>query len=342
MQRSSMPAGLAQVALFHSFPRAYKDRPDEVESGLAFLREVLHTGLLLFPEKITFPKIYPNLKLDYAEGSEIYQLRCCFTLMHEFELKHHAAQFGAFSLEFEVNSMRRLGAFPVIYIPQPASGPHALVSAFGNVLVHQLRDVVTLLAQMSMMRKAAADQEDFQVLEFGAGGQNWEILARSIKDLCAYLERDKGSFEVLYNYMEALSNMFYHTDSARTTHYSTARDLSYYAQREWRLISGFAPRDREYDRPLERSESDRIAAANPRSLTEMQFRSGAFKRVLDVIRVVVLPEQVSVGDFVKAIWVPDVAKSRVQKIFDECGVDRGKIRDMRYSDVLNIRSSSHR
>jgi hypothetical protein len=51
----------------------------------------------------------------------VLKKRICFTELSPGELAGHAEKFGHFSLEFEIETVRRLGAMPVFYVPQPTS-----------------------------------------------------------------------------------------------------------------------------------------------------------------------------------------------------------------------------
>ena len=123
---------------------------------------ILNIGLILTHERIKFPFVRKD-KIDFEMGSIVDQLRCCFTFLDSRELPEHSAMFGAFSLEFDVESLRELGAFPVIYIPQPIRDGKAgfrEVSIVGNQLVHQLRDVAVLLEELLQLQATVDDNPD--------------------------------------------------------------------------------------------------------------------------------------------------------------------------------------
>src|SRR5262245_56796620 len=94
---------------YHSFPR----RPSV--NGLSILRSIIERGLLLTPEKFEFRE-----PLDDGSSSapaSIFQKRICFTELSPNELPAHSKLFGTFALEFDINTLRAMGAIPVFYVP---------------------------------------------------------------------------------------------------------------------------------------------------------------------------------------------------------------------------------
>jgi hypothetical protein len=103
---------------YHSFPRRGAATAAEIEKGKQILTAIRDFGLVLTPQLIEWsqqslgapPRTLP-----------ILQKRVCFTELSPKELPGHTEKFGHFSLEFEIDTVRRLGAMPVFYVPQPAS-----------------------------------------------------------------------------------------------------------------------------------------------------------------------------------------------------------------------------
>ncbi|MGH7434236.1 MAG: hypothetical protein ACRENE_01010, partial [Polyangiaceae bacterium] len=86
-----------------------------ITRGIRMLRAMRSIGLVLAPEHITWrqPLVDGTERL-----TELVQVRACFTELSRRELREHARRFGPFSLEFEIETLRQLGALPVIYVPQ--------------------------------------------------------------------------------------------------------------------------------------------------------------------------------------------------------------------------------
>src|SRR5258708_2181231 len=106
-------------SFFHSFPRDRKLRSPD--SSLKILRSVLQCGLLLVPEILNYP---PELRDPGDERDKIVnvQRRSSLTMLPVEQLSEHSRHFGPVSLEFSPLAARRLGAMPVMYLPQGTSG----------------------------------------------------------------------------------------------------------------------------------------------------------------------------------------------------------------------------
>jgi hypothetical protein len=131
---------------YHSFPRL---RPDDqvdkiIAKGLSILRNVKEIGLVIAPEIVEW-------KQPLIDGTHrvtrLRQKRISFTELARSQVAEHGKKFGPFSLEFKVDVLRRLGALPVIYMPQSlkASGD---LSTLGAMIVTQLGDVKYTINQL--------------------------------------------------------------------------------------------------------------------------------------------------------------------------------------------------
>src|SRR3990172_2372166 len=100
-----------QRFVYHSFPRRFAGKSDEVAKGLEVLRLVKRLGLLLTPEITEWTELLSDGTSSHPWN--LAQKRCCFTDLAPFELLEHSKYFGSFALEFEPAVLRRLGAVPV-------------------------------------------------------------------------------------------------------------------------------------------------------------------------------------------------------------------------------------
>jgi|SRR5580692_1087395 hypothetical protein len=102
---------------YHSFPRPRHSESVEHLSakGLAILRLIRETGVVLAPEVIEWQV---PLETGVPRTIVIRQRRICFTELSRTEIREHATRFGHFSLKFNIEDLRRLGAMPVMYVPQ--------------------------------------------------------------------------------------------------------------------------------------------------------------------------------------------------------------------------------
>ena len=74
---------------------------------------------MLTPQLIEWKQ--PSAGKSASRVFPVLQKRVCFTELALHELPQHAEKFGHFALEFEIDTVRRLGAVPVFYVPQPTS-----------------------------------------------------------------------------------------------------------------------------------------------------------------------------------------------------------------------------
>ncbi len=102
--------------MYHSFPRRAATAEETGHKGLAILQGLVTRGLLLVPEQVTWHEYNTDGTIKNTVGA--WQQRACFTELAPAELNEHAATFGAFALEFDIPTLRRLGATPVFYLPQ--------------------------------------------------------------------------------------------------------------------------------------------------------------------------------------------------------------------------------
>src|SRR5713101_4938638 len=105
-----MSEPLHERFFYHSFPRRGASTDAEAEKGKKILAAIRDFGLVLTPQFIEWSQ--PSLGAP-PRVLPILQKRVCFTELSLNELPGHAEKFGHFSLEFEIDRVRRLGAMPV-------------------------------------------------------------------------------------------------------------------------------------------------------------------------------------------------------------------------------------
>lgn len=329
---------MSEIALFHSFPRmARTHSEDEVELGVHILNSIVESGFLLVPEHTSYPFVRPN-GLDYTDGTDIDQLRCCFTLLDREEVVHHAAKFGAFSIEFDVKFLRSIGAFPVIYIPQPVKGETGYLetSIIGNNIVHQMRDIIVLLTEIVSLSKLVERERanDSVELKFDTSRKSGSITLGQIDLVLDFLLGEKVSFSNLLEAAEFVCSMFYHADTSKTEKYFFDNDLRYYHQREWRLAAGFVVAGIPLDRELTKAEVDRLMTINDFFKRNITLKSGSIKSRALASRMI---SRVFGRDLIRharAIFAPDVIVDKIRqstKDVEIIGVDYGKILRIRES-----------
>ena len=216
---------------YHSFPRRQAGQRDSRSIGLAILDSVCRNGFLLTPEKVS----WRDPTVDPANRTEMLQRRISFTELSSAEVEAHSLLFGEFSLEFPVPVLRSLGALPVIYIPDHVDvDPHGAlgVSILANLaatraVLSELSKIIDLNEPALKMTLTMGNGEhtvhEFDPAEFAA-----------IKSYLGYLGKAQGiSFTEMRGALDVMASLFYPTDDLQ--HSGT---LTYYRQREWRIISG--------------------------------------------------------------------------------------------------------
>ena len=187
-------------------------------------------GLLLTPETTAWE--YPHADGSPPRKMEMVQRRTCFTELSPPELPRHAKEFGHFSLEFEVDTLKSLHALPVFYIPRGANA-----SSLGQTLVIQLIDAMCLADRMARTK---------QFIESTARSRSWKNFYFGFSDRQKIFNIDVDEFrrsiegltyaitppEMLSLALEGVMNLFYFADADDTRENSV---LKYYRQREWRI-----------------------------------------------------------------------------------------------------------
>jgi hypothetical protein len=185
-------------------------------------------GLLLTPEITTWE--YPHADGSPPRKMEMVQRRVCFTELSPTEVSQHAKEFGRFALEFEIDSLKRLHALPVFYIPR------ADTSSLGQTLVIQLIDAMCVIDRMARVKSAlqlpnVATRVNF---EFGFSDRlkSFNIDAEEMRRSIDGITYATTPPDMLSRAIEGVMNLFYFAD-ADSTYENSA--LKYYRQREWRI-----------------------------------------------------------------------------------------------------------
>jgi len=106
---------MKDLYFYHSFPKGYYNkRSIEKEIGMEILESICTIGFILAPEVVNWKKSI-GIK---TKPHNIIQQRICFTLLNPTELEGHSKEFGRFSIEFNTDKLRNIGAMPVFYVPK--------------------------------------------------------------------------------------------------------------------------------------------------------------------------------------------------------------------------------
>jgi hypothetical protein len=177
----------------------------------------------------------------------VLQQRVCFTELSPKELAGHAEKFWHFSLEFEIGTVRQLGAMPVFYVPQPTTeatdGSHV-----GSALVAIATDMRAVIERMAGLnevlhgRLPVNSKFDFDVGFSGSpdGRGKYTIDRDEAKNFLAAIGHAVTPWNDLRAGANALLNFFHPTDNKKND-----AALEYYREREWRIACGLSLKGRD-------------------------------------------------------------------------------------------------
>jgi hypothetical protein len=324
-------------ALFHCFPRFSSEAPAaEVEAGIKVIKSAISIGLLLTPEWLYFP-ISELDALEEQSGSDAFQKRLCFTFIREEELVNHSAMFGSFAFEFEMATLRQLGAMPVMYLPQPVRRSDGTsFDHLANNIVHQIRDVATLLEEICDVEKVVSEAVRAGKKKLTLD-RDTNLDVASLRFLIDFLRGNKGSFDDLLAYINILASLMYHVDSARISTYFRGIDLEYYRQMEWRIVSGLYTESIEIDRPLGAREKMNLTRIAPLFGKEMTTRDGKLLKIVDLTRAISRVNGKHILEYATRLWVPDIVEREVKALIRKAGLDLS-VAPMPYATILELRS----
>jgi hypothetical protein len=254
----------ATLSCYHSFPRR---GVDDVGRGLRVLRSILCSGILLTPEVNEFRGEPDEVTRVIGSPLLVVQQRFCLTCLHRSELSDHAQLFGMFHLRFDFDAIRRLGAVPVIYVPQPSPTVGASnLPMVGTAIVHRLKEAQDLLHDLNTLQQEARRGPFVRVSRVNAGTHR-DLRSSDVQWLVESLLPTRPVIQ-LEAAVRTFASMF--QSIARTRHAidhqataTTSRRDDYYRQREWRLLGGITDLGVPLDRPLLPREASAIVATDP-------------------------------------------------------------------------------
>ncbi len=202
-------------------------------------------------------------KTPHADGSppreqETIQRRVCFTELAPSELVRHAEEFGHFALEFDIETLKRMGAMPVFYIPQSAASDGDGVASLGSTLVVQSIDAMILAMRLAGIAEVLEEAPEVNEGRFDCtfGFTNLKTFSLDVAETRKVLEAFAyaiTSADMIEQSLAGLLSCFYPADNVRDN-----KALAYYRQREWRIAWNFAIRDEEVMRAPSTQLIDRL------------------------------------------------------------------------------------
>jgi hypothetical protein len=294
---------MSERFFYHSFPR--RIGVDHLKKGCKILRSMCDIGLLLVPE-------YFEWRQPTTSGTDrifpMRQQRACFTELAPNELPRHAEIFGKFALEFEASELRKLGATPVFYIPQPTvRGDDG--NSVGVGLVSFAMDSLNLLDRIAALDKIFKGSTPVEEkLEFTVGftgnpdeKKKVTIDVAETKILLEALGHMLTPWQALAAGSRMMTNFFYPADNQLNK-----KDLDYYRQREWRIAGQFAINGEDLVTELTDDERQAVRLIDPeffdrnlitatgewnRLAGTLALRGFGGKKVIDYVRRVIAPSE---------------------------------------------------
>jgi hypothetical protein len=244
----------SQRYFYHSFPRRGRATDQEAAKGCEILELIADAGLLLAPEVVEWR--YPHADGSAPREQSYIQRRACFTELSPPELPGHAEEFGHFALEFDTETIKRMGAMPVFYVPQAVGAEADGRSSLGSTLVIQAMDAMVLMMRLAGVAEALAKARDGDAFNCTFGFQNLRRWDFEVTELRRFVEAFTYAItppEMLQHGLEGLLACFYPADNLR---HSAA--LAHYRQREWRIAWNFAHLGEELMRRPSQELVDRL------------------------------------------------------------------------------------
>lgn len=319
-------AGSRGRCFYHSFPRP---RPNEPTGGLlnrgwTILKSMRELGIVLAPEMVEW---HSPVSLGPPNPTRVKQRRISFTELAPSELDRHSERFGPFALEFNIDALRRLGALPVIYMPQAiADNP---LSLLGPIIVGHLdliRESLEALKTLDspndpswLAQKRATHINDNAVVRLGQSADSSEILWKHVAPVLDYLKLNNVPVGAMLGATSLLQPLFYPTDNIHEDN-----ELGYYRQREWRITGDYHLNGKSVSRELSDEEKKNLLGID-KSFWSGQTHAAWQDHRVDEARVLLQPEDLFQS--ASRIIVPDAMECRARREFGERVVKASDLSD---------------
>lgn len=318
--------------LYHNFPRPHdSEQPESIfRRGLAILQSIKRSGFIMAPEIVEWRT---PVSIGSPSPIRILQQRVCFTELPRSELQDHSKHFGPFAIEFDHMALRRIGALPVIYIPQAMSerdhlallGPF-IVSHLGHIqhMLEQLNELQQFknpdyirenipgaekIATDCVLTLRNADESRGVVQEF-------LVPWKAISDLLSYIGFENAPFNAMIGATSIAQSLFYPTDDEHIDEH-----LGYYRQREWRITAGYSVNGVSRGRSLDDEEKRRLLKINGpfwnRSLKGIEEKCTR----LDKAAALAQPGPDELIQMMNRLVVPKQMISEAKQLFNEVDID---------------------
>ena len=312
---------------YHSFPRA---RPTETglqtaDRGWAIFQSMEKLGLVLAPEVVKWDD---PVGLGTPSPIQVLQRRICFTELSPRELGGHSSAFGPFALEFDTTALRRIGALPVIYMPQALS-THDHLALLGPFVVGHLDQILSSLRKLNHLDQldnveywqaqypeatSISDECLVKLNNVDKSGdvvQEFEVPMKTIRGVLNYLGFETAPFNAMIGAASIAQAMFYPTDDDHQN-----QELGYYRQREWRITADYSVNGSPRGRNLEDEEKELLLGLDESFWGRETHSSNQLRRV-DEALALVQPSPSELLGMVRRFIVPDAFANKAREIFGD-------------------------
>ncbi len=312
---------------YHSFPRPRLDEThtQTADRGWAILQSIEKLGLVLAPELVEWDD---PVGLGTPSPIQVLQRRICFTDLSPRELGRHSTRFGPFALEFDTTALRRIGALPVIYMPQALSAQDHLALLGPFVVGHlgQIRSFLERLNELDQLDNLAYWQAQNPEANYIADDclvnlqngdesrgvvQEFEVPLKTIRAILNYLDFETAPFSAMIGATTIAQAMFYPTDD---DHHN--QELGYYRQREWRITADYAVNGTPRGRSLQEEEKESLLGLDA-SFWGRQTHSSRQLRRVDEALALVHPAPAELISMVRRLIVPNDFANDASGIFGD-------------------------
>ena len=203
---------------------------------MKILESIVENGLLLTPESIEWEEPLENGTL----GTKMISIAksCSFTEIPLNKLKTHSAKFGYFSIEFDIEVLRKLGAIPVFYLPKAPDCDDSLESLASSLMV-RMGEIQEFLNNLGKLEKWAEENSEkkmfFPKLVICGEQRIGRFNSEAIKDIIEFCRGHSQSMSILINAFRYFNGFHYPAENYR---YNNRMD--YYRQREWRIVANMS------------------------------------------------------------------------------------------------------
>ena len=310
---------------YHSFPRPRRRETPcgTADRGWAILQSMKNLGLILAPEIVEW---HAPVSLGTPSPTQILQRRICFTELSPQELSEHSTRFGPFALEFDTSTLRRVGALPVIYMPQALSEQDHL-AMLGPFVVGHLDQIRHTLEQLNLLNRfndptylqslgASVVRDDCLVSlsnvdESGDSVQEFQVSWKAIRDFLSFIGFETAPFSAMTGVTSIAQALFYPTDDDHSD-----QVLGYYRQREWRITADYYVNGSPRGRSLEHEEKEQLLKLDKPFWGSNTALGGSVHRV-DQALALVEPTPAELLGLAVRIIVPCDFFDRARQIFGE-------------------------